>query len=330
MHATIIGAGVLGRVYGVRMAQAGAEISFVVRPSRLAEVSPFVIEQVKHGGDRRDVLSSPRRVASIDERSNIILVAIRFDQLDVGSAAGARATGDLVELLRRSAPRSAPILVLSPMMPAQRAAIEGATGRRLIAVMPGVAGYLNDHDVVRYWVPTVTSTLLDDLPASAIGEPARILLESLPRYMTKIGLPARLERDVGKLNAATTTEFFPLIAAIDAGGGVDGVLGDKELLATVLDAAKESNTLAHKVGKPATWAELLTKFVGPYTLKPGVMLAKRLAPESVHFVERHFGPKLHAQHIAMGEAILELGREHGVAMPALGKLMGALRMKPDA
>lgn len=324
MHTTIIGAGVLGRVYGVRLAQAGAEVSFVVRPSRLAETSPFVIEQVKHGGDRRDVLASPRRVASIDERSNVVIVTLRFDQLDAGSG------GDLIELLRRSAPRSAPILVLSPMMPAQRAAIEGATGRRLVAAMPGVAGYLNNQDVVRYWVPTVTSTLLDDLPASAIGEPARVLLESLPRYMTKIGLPTRLERDVARLNAATTTEFFPLVAAIDAGGGVDGVLSDKELLAIVVEAAKESNALAHKLGKPATWAHLLTKFVGPFTLKPGVMLAKRLVPESVHFVEHHFGPKLHDQHIAMGDAILELGREHGTPMPALARLMAVLRAKQGA
>ena len=59
-------------------------------------------------------------------------------------------------------------------------------------------------------------------------------------------------------------------------------------------------------------------------------LFPRLVPESVHFVERHFGSKLHEQHLAMGDTILELGRVHNVAMPALSQLMGVLRAQPGA
>jgi 2-dehydropantoate 2-reductase len=132
---------------------------------------------------------------------------------------------------------------------------------------------------------------------------------------------------VGSLNAATTTAFFPLVAAIDAGEGVDGLLADKDLTATVLDAAKECDALGQKIGKVASWAHLLTKFVGPYTLKPGVTLARTMAPEAVKFAEVHFGPKLHAQHLAMGETILALGRDHGHPMPALARLMERLRAR---
>jgi 2-dehydropantoate 2-reductase len=126
---------------------------------------------------------------------------------------------------------------------------------------------------------------------------------------------------VGTLNAGTTTAFFPLIAAIDAGGGIDGVLADKALLSTVIDAAKECDALALKLGRVAPWAHYLTKFIGPLTLKPGVALGRRLVPEAVRFVEVHFGPKLHEQHVAMGASILALGREQGVALPALERLM---------
>ena len=37
---------------------------------------------------------------------------------------------------------------------------------------------------------------------------------------------------------------------------------------------------------------MLTKFVGPYTLKPGVALGRRLFPEVMRFAEVHFGEKL--------------------------------------
>jgi hypothetical protein len=323
MHVTVVGAGVLGRVYGVRLAQAGADVSFVVRPSRAAETSPFLIEQV-NGGHRHDALDHPRRLAAIDERSDVVLVTLRYNQLDPGAG------GDLVALLRKTGSSSAPIIILTPMMPAQREALEQAAGRRVVPSLPGVVGYLNDKDVVRYWVPAATSTLLDDLPASDIGEAARASLEAIARRLTQIDLPTRFERDVASQNAATTTSFFPLIASIDAGGGIDGVLGDKDLLGAVLDAAKESDALARKLGKTATFAHVLMKFVGPFTLKPGVALGRKLFPEAVEFVERHFGAKLHDQHVAMGETILALGRDHGMSMPALTKLVDILRSRPPS
>src|SRR5262249_31625206 len=92
-------------------------------------------------------------------------------------------------------------------------------------------------------------------------------------------------------------------------------------LAVVLDAAKETASLGDKLGKSASWAHMLTRFISPYTLKPGVALGRRLFPEVMRFVDAHFGPKLHAQHVAMGAAIMELGKEHGQPMPALEALM---------
>jgi 2-dehydropantoate 2-reductase len=195
--------------------------------------------------------------------------------------------------------------------------------------MPGVAGYLNERGAVRYWIPTATSTLIDE---AAGGPESLAILEALARRLNEVGLPARLEGDVAALNAATTITFFPLIVAIDAGSGIDGVLENKELMRAVLDSARESEALARKVGKSATWGHLLMKFVGPLTLKPGIAVARRLFPESVRFVESHFGPKLHEQHLAMGESILELGRANTISMPSLERLLAILRRRqaPDA
>lgn len=314
MHVTIVGAGTLGRVYGARLIASGEQVSFVVRPARVAETSPFVIEQV-NGGKRRDVIERPTRVADVPRGTSTILLAVRFDQLE--------GPDPVVDRLRAAPP--VPIVVLTPLLPRQRAGLDAAIGRQVVPGMPSVSGYLDDRGVVRYWLTKVASTLLDD-PAGADGT-TRAAIEELARRLDRAGISAHLERDVAALNVGTTTSFFPLIAAIDVGHGVDGVLADKELLATVLDAAKECDALGQRIGKVASWAHLLTRFVGPFTLKPGVAMARTLAPEAVRFVEAHFGPKLHGQHLAMGESILALGREQGQAMPALGKLMDTLRAR---
>jgi 2-dehydropantoate 2-reductase len=312
MHVTVVGAGVLGQIYGVRLAAAGEQVAFVVRPERSGEASPFVLEQV-NGPRRRDALDGPQRVTRIPGSTGAVLLAVRFDQLSGGAP--------LLEILREAP--SVPLIAITPMLPGPRAAVEAALGRRLTAAMPGAAGYLDERGVVRYWLSALAPTLVD---GDAVGGDAPVVDQLLHR-LGKAGLPAHRERDVGALNAATTTAFFPLVAAIDAGGGVDGVLADRELLATVIDAARESDALGQKLGKVASWAYLLTRFVGPYTLKPAVTLARRLAPETLRFAESHFGPKLHAQHLAMGEAILALGRDLGLPTPALTRLVEVLRSR---
>lgn len=316
MRVAFVGAGALGRVYGVRLAIAGADITFVVRPERAEESSPFVVEQV-NGPRRHDALDHPRRATEIPESVDLVLVAVRFDELTRSGE------GSVLDLLRRGPDR--PVVLLTPSMPDQLMAMERALGRRVLAAMPGLAGYIDERDVVRYWLPGVASTLIEDPE----GGP-RAILEALAKRLTNADVPTRLERDVATYNAATTTAFFPLIAAIDAGGGIDGVLADKALLATALEAAKECDTLAHKIGRVASWAHLLTRFVGPFTLKPGVVMGRRLVPEAVRFVELHFGAKLHEQHLAMGASILRLGREHGVPLPALDRLLAQLAGRPNA
>lgn len=322
MHVVVLGAGALGRIYGVRLAATGVAVSFLVRNSRVDESFSFVVEQV-NGEKRRDLIDRPKRITAIPNDATLVLLTVRFDQID-------RIRNDpddeLATLLRKGP--AVPVLVMSPMLHPQLEALKRVVGQRVVSAMPGAAGYVDDVDdrgVVRYWATGIAPTFLDDGASGDANTLFRDILEVLARRLTNDGMPTRFERDVASLNAASTTAFFPLIAAIDAGHGVDGVLGDKELLETALAADKECDALAKKIGKVAPWAQLLTRFVGPYTIKPGVSLARRVAPETVRFVERHFGRKLHAQHLAMGTTIRELGRERGLDMPHLDRLLAKLR-----
>jgi 2-dehydropantoate 2-reductase len=322
MHVVVVGAGALGRIYGVRLAAAGVAVSFLVRKSRMDESFSFVIEQV-NGEKRRDSIEQPKRIDSIPKDATLILLAVRFDQID---RIRHDSKDELAQLLL--AGPAVPIIVVSPMLEPQLEALKGVVGRRVVSAMPGVAGYIDDVDdrgAVRYWATAVAPTLIDDEASGETHSLSRDALEVLARRLTSGGLPTRFERDVASLNAASSTAFFPLIAAIDAGRGVDGILGDKELLETTLSAAKECEALAKKIGKLASWANVLTRFVGPYTIKPGIALGRRVVPEMVRFVERHFGRKLHAQHLAMGATIRDIGREKGMDMPHLDRLLQILR-----
>ena len=78
------------------------------------------------------------------------------------------------------------------------------------------------------------------------------------------------------------------------------------------------------VGTPAAWSGLLTRFLGPFALKAGVGLAQRLYPESVRFIDEHFGPKLLAQHRLMGRQILALAEERSAEVQALRALVERL------
>lgn len=322
MHVIVLGAGALGRIYGVRLAATGVAVSFLVRKSRLDETHGFVVEQV-NGEKRRDAIQRPKRIEAIPNDATVVLLTVRFDQID---RLRHDPDDELARLLRDGP--TVPVIVMSPMLQPQLEGLKRVVGPHVVSAMPGVAGYVDDVDdrgVVRYWATGIAPTLLDDGASGEANTLLRDTLEVLARRLTNDGLSTRFERDVAALNAASTTAFFPLIAAIDAGHGVDGVLGDKELLETALLAAKECEALAKKIGKVAPWTQLLTRFVGPYTIKPGVSLARRVAPETVRFVERHFGRKLHAQHLAMGETIREIGAEQGVDMPHLDHLLRMLR-----
>lgn len=315
MRIAIVGAGALGRAYGVRLALAGETVRFVVRPSRAAAAEPFVVEQVN--GDReRQVLDHPELVTSVPEDSEIVLLTVHLDQI---VEAGPLAGGTPVPELLAAAPK-VPIVSLTPLFPRQLAELEAAAKKVILPGMPGITGYMDERGVLRYWLPQYAMTFFD-----MRGE--RSSVEALARTLTRIHVPTQLERDVGSLNAATTIAFFPFTAALGIAGSVDAVLANKELTHTVVEAAKECEALAKKVGRVASWAVLLGRFIGPFTLKPGVMLARRIAPEAVRFVEAHFGPKLARQHAVVGEAILEMGRLHGVPTPELAHL---LAMRPAA
>jgi 2-dehydropantoate 2-reductase len=281
MHVAILGAGALGRVYGLRLENANdVRVSFVVKKDHVAE--PFQIEKVDSGESH--VLETPARVHEVPHDADIILVCVRAEQL---------ADEALAHL-------QAPTVLLTPLMPADYARLEAALGDKLVAGMPSTVAYTAESGSVRYWLPRVATTLLEDARSHAK------LLERLEKALDSVGIETRREEGVQQINAATTITFLPITMALAAAGGVTELLADDPLTELGLRAAEESTAIAETIGKSAPWAPLLVKFLGPSVLKMGVAIAEKSAPEAVHYVDEHFGKKLRRQAQVMGQKLADL------------------------
>ncbi len=303
MHVAILGAGALGRVYGARLAKAGAAVTFVVRKEHVGSLAPIRIARID--GDRtQHVLEAPERAAAVPPSADVVLVCVRVEQVSAAAA-----------LLEAT---SAPVVVLTPLLPHDLEGLVARLGPRVFAAMPGVVAYITPDGTTRYWLPKVAPTLVDEPrpPLAAVSELVRCLEAS--------GLPARFELGVHEMDPATTVAFLPLMMGLDAAGSIDALLRDRPLLALSVAAAREGQALSKRIGRSATWAGLLTRFVGPRLLRVGVGLARRQSPEAVHYVEEHFGRKLHAQNVAMAKSMIDLAREKGTPCSSLEKLHARL------
>jgi hypothetical protein len=243
-----------------------------------------------------------------------VLVCVRVEQLDAA----------LLDALAAAPER--PIVFLTPLLPADYARVRRALGERAIAGMPGVVAYVAEgrsarregEHVVRYWVPAVAPTLLDE---PRVPMPA---LVALAEALGAAGLPTRIELGVHEANPATTVTFLPLVFALDIAGGVDALLADRALVALALAGVREGVELATRIGKPALWAGLFRRFLGPRWLRVGVSLARRASPEAMAYVDLHFAQKLRLQNRALATAMVELAEAKQTPHAALLELRSRL------
>jgi ketopantoate reductase len=306
VHVAIVGAGALGRVYGVRLAKRSPSgVTLVVRKERATDRRPLRIVRID-GDGATDVWEQPALATEVPGHADVILVTVRVEQLDAS----------LDRLLESSA--AAPVVVLTPMMPPEFERLRSRHGARILAAMAGVVAYVNPEGVCRYWLPRLAPTLIDEP-----RPPVPVVLE-LVKDLEAAGIAARLDLSVHESNPATTVTLMPLALGIDAAGSIDALLADRALSGVALAAVREGMELSHRIGKAAVWVGAFASYAGPTMLKIGAALARRRYPEAFAYVEDHFGRKLHAQNVVMGRSIVDLARAKGTPHQALDTLLERL------
>ncbi len=307
MKVSVFGAGALGAVYGVRLAvRGGVDVSFVVRPSRVHETTPIVIERVR-GGSREEI-SAPVRGAAVAGDADVVLLAV--------------GTEDLEALHGPLASSSAPIVVLTPMLPNDWTRVRSAFGERVYAALPSVVAYTRRPDgVVRYWTPPVPTRI--DEPRG--NSPDLEVIGELAAALSRSGLRARLELGVHETNPATTVSFIGIGMVIALAGSVGALLRDDALLELATSACRDGVRLAHRIGTPDPWARMAPAIAAPWALRTWLGALGRISPEALFYAEEHFGRKLLAQHVVMIDEMIALARQKGLPHASFAEIGARLR-----
>jgi hypothetical protein len=211
-----------------------------------------------------------------------------------------------------------PVFALTPFLPNSYARVRARLGDRCIAGLPALAAepYAG---AVRYFCPPLSRTLFE--ADSRYPELAAKLVQRLGEG----GVPAATAGHVLARNAATTIAFFPITVALSMAGSLARLARDRELVVTMLAALDDARRLARDVGPIDPAVALLLHGLGPRALGAAAALGRHVVPGALTFLEDHFAHKLHAQHLALGDDVLELASERGRDAAAIAELMRSYR-----
>lgn len=314
MHVAIVGAGALGAVYGTYVQRhTPASVSFVVRPNRVASREPIVVERVhftrKRGAvEAREIIDEPVLVDRVPPDADVVVLAVGTDDLDA-----------IRPLLEGT---SAPVVVLTPMMPQDYRRMREAFGARVLAAMPSVVSYRRDDGVFRHWL----------LPSpTRIDEPRALdsaAVRALARAFTDAGIPTTFELGVHETNPATTASFIPLVMLVAVAGGLHALREDDALVDLAVRACREGSVLGRRIGTPVFGAGLSAIAARRSSLRAFEAMCRAICPEILHYVDVHFGRKLAAQHRRMAASMLELARERDLPHAALEEVARRLSDVP--
>jgi hypothetical protein len=295
MNITVVGAGALGAVYGTKLAHA-ARVVFVVRD--LPRAPRLIhIERINGAPPHGDGLDAPAMTTEIPADADYVLCAVRADQLDDG-------------LIAKLAAADKPVLMLPPIL--HPISLPG-----MIPAMSGVIAYEPNETPherrVRYWTPKSSPTLVAGAP-------------DFVELLNQVGIPAEVSPHAGTQQTTVTLAFFPIMLGIAAAGGsIDRMINDKQVMKLGFAAAKETRALAKTVGELPSWANTFFKFASPLTAKIGINLGKSKAPEAFVYLEKHFGHKLRAQNEAMFRDIERMAAQKGIKIDSLKELAARCR-----
>jgi hypothetical protein len=287
MRALVVGAGAIGQVYGHHLALGGAQVGFLVKPARAAEIrAGLVLYPLNRPRARR---KQPIRSTGFEV---LTAPAGEWDAVVLAVSSPALAEGTWLAALAGALP-AATVVLLQPgpddRLIVQRHFPQTQVVQGIItllsypAPMPGEAGF--PEPGIAYWLPPLSPTPLD-------GPPERVA--PLVAALEGGGLPARAAHDLAALVPFGTALLIPVVAALEAEQWSLPALRRSPRLSLAVQAAREASTaLARRDGRPAPLPlRLLTSRAA---LIPLLGLAPLLPPFDVQTYLRVHFTKVRAQ-----------------------------------
>lgn len=294
MNVVVVGGGPLGLFYAAQLRRVGARVTLV----RRSVTEPIERWRVKSNLFRASFEVELPVSADIPFGADVVVLAVRGEQL----------SSELVTRVLATKPRA--IVSFTPALGEQLTAFRGEHPE-LVAAMPAVAVEVTNQSQavgqLGYWV--APSTLIEQRDA----HPA---LSEFVRDLRRAGIPTRWTRDAASRAVANTIALFPLHVAIFLEPSFRRWGSRSPLLAELASAMQRARRLALRTGPVEPALRVLAWWLSSVVrLRIAVRLQLWFAPRLTAFLERHFGPKLGAQHAALQRDIEALARRHGVPSP---------------
>lgn len=204
MRILVYGAGVVGSVYGARLARSGHDVRLLARGARSEELRRHgvVLEDVATGARAVDFLPVVDELLP-DDAYDVVLVAVRNAHVPA-----------ILPGLRRNAASSAFLFLVSTAR--QPSSWMDAVGRsRFLAGLPGVLG-VRAGPVVRHVVlPQLVKPTTIGVPAGR-GAPSP---RGIARALRAAGFPVVTTRRIGGWQQSHAAVMTPIALALEAAGG---------------------------------------------------------------------------------------------------------------
>ncbi len=307
MKILLVGAGAVGQVYGRHLQKAGHDVSFLVKEKYEAEArGGYVLYPLNESGRRCPVRFEGFGV--------LVRPAGGFDQVWLCFSSTAL-RGPLTDEIARTL-GAATLICLQPgvddrdYLAARVPSDQIVSGLiSLISYQAPLPGEVVPAPGVAYWFPPMGPSLFD-------GEPGRT--KTVVDALRGGGCPARKQRQLAVQGGLGGAILMPILLALEGAGWTFAGVRRSPLLPLAVAAARESATVvAAGAGvRPPAALRLLC----PNALRLVSRVAPHVIPLDVEtYLEYHF-TKVGDQTRFMVETYLRLGRERGIATPALATL----------
>ncbi|MGH3249563.1 MAG: ketopantoate reductase family protein [Trebonia sp.] len=211
----VCGAGVIGRVYAARLADAGHDVTLLARGGAVAELAERGVTLRSAAGGT--IHASPAVVSEVPAGAayDIALVTVRRDQLD-----------GIMPLVERVPAAGVAFLVNQPADPA---AVLRRTGpERAVLAFPGVGGYREADGAIRYLEIPQQKTTVDDSGAAG---------RSLVGLLRSARLPVAVSGDMpGWLRTHVVFIAAAGAAILGQGGDSAALAADRDRVAAMVAA----------------------------------------------------------------------------------------------
>ncbi len=226
MKILIVGAGVIGSTYGLKLIKAGHKITFLEKATRLLELSEYGLTMSNQSKNLVETTYQFRLINSLepDEVYDYILVTVRYDQLN-----------GVLPVLKNNVSKNILFMLNNP--DGSKAYLKEFERNKIMLGFPGLGGK-KEHGIIYYhilsgWIQPTTIGEIDGKRSDRIS--------SLKRILQDAGFTVSLNRNMDSWYLTHLAIVCPLANAIYKDGGDNYSLSkNRKILKLLVKTLKES------------------------------------------------------------------------------------------